>query len=82
MRVSISEGASMACINPDGTLSAAAERIMACMQQPTTLEDAAQKTGLPLYRIRSSVREIVEAGLVLEEDGQYALSEAGKERIA
>ena len=72
----------MACINPDGTLSAAAEKIMASLLQPTTLEDVAQQTGLPLYRIRSSVREIVQAGLVLEEDGEYALTEAGKDRIA
>ena len=72
----------MACINPDGTLSVAAEKIMASMQQPTTLEDVAQQTGLPLYRIRSSVREIVQAGLVLEEDGQHTLTEAGMERIA
>jgi predicted transcriptional regulator len=72
----------MACINPDGTLSVAAKKIMASMQQPTTLEDIAQQTGLPLYRIRSSVREIVQAGLVLEEDRRYTLTEAGKERIS
>lgn len=72
----------MACINPDGTLSVAAKKIMAAMRQPTTLEDVAQQTGLPLYRIRSSVREIVQAGLVLEEGRQYTLTEAGKERIA
>ena len=71
----------MACINPDGTLSGAAREIMTAMQDLVTLDEVAQATLLPLYRIRSSVREIVEAGLVEEQDGKYTTTTAGRARV-
>lgn len=71
----------MACINPDGTLSVAAKKILTEMQAPTTLEDVAKQTELPLYRIRSSIRIVVEAGLVEEMNGEYRITEAGQARL-
>ena len=71
----------MACINPDGTLSWSAKLILEAMQEPATLEDVAKQVKLPLFRVRSSVREISEAGLVTEADGNYTTTKAGLERI-
>ncbi len=72
----------MACINPDGTLSSATRKILDAMSSPTTLEDVAKETRLPLYRIRSSVREIVDAGWVQQTDGKYVITPAGQERLS
>ena len=71
----------MACINPDGSLSGPARKILGAMQAPTTLEAVAEATGLPLYRIRSSIRELVQAGFVKETEGRYSATSAGRARI-
>lgn len=72
----------MACINSDGSLSGAAKKVLGAMQSPTTLEDVSESTMLPLYRIRASVRELIEAGLVEEKDGLYVITPAGQARLA
>ncbi|GAB4559102.1 MAG: hypothetical protein Kow0047_04740 [Anaerolineae bacterium] len=72
----------MACINPDGTLTGSARAVLRAAREPLTPAEIAQQTGLPLYRIRSSLRELVDAGLLSEQDGRYVLTEAGAERIA
>ena len=72
----------MACINPDGTLAPSAQSILAVLSSGAAkAETLAQQAGLPLFRVRSSMRELVEAGLVAEADGAYALTEDGKGRL-
>ena len=71
----------MACINPDGTLSPSAKTVVSTLQKPSTLQELAQATNLPLYRLRSSLRELVDANLVAEENGVYKLTEAGKTHL-
>lgn len=71
----------MACINPDGTLTKPAQTILRAMQHTAGAEDLAKATGFPLYRVRSVIRELVEAGLAVENDQQYAVSEAGMKKI-
>ncbi len=70
----------MACISADGTLTESARRMLEVLQNPATPEDVAQATGLPLFRVRSGLREMAQAGLVEEKEGRYALTEAGKQR--
>jgi hypothetical protein len=36
---------------------------------------------LPTYRVRSSLRELILAGLVAESAGLYAITEAGREKM-
>jgi DNA-binding IclR family transcriptional regulator len=67
----------MACLNPDGTLTSSAEAILAAIQTSNRPEDIAQATGLPLYRVRSSLRELVELGLLLETSETYAVLRGG-----
>lgn len=71
----------MACINPDGTLTASAKAILSALSSPVALEKVAKSTGLPLFRIRSSIREMLEAGLVEKEEGKYAATKLGREKI-
>jgi DNA-binding IclR family transcriptional regulator len=73
----------MACVNPDGTLSPSALSILKALQggaKPAA--ELAQLAGLPVYRVRSSMRELVGAGLVAEQDETYRLTEAGAAQIA
>jgi predicted transcriptional regulator len=70
----------MACINPDGTLTPAAQAVITALKTPCAPADLAQVTGLPVYRIRSTIRELLEAGLVLETGGKYQLTDSGMDR--
>jgi len=46
-----------------------------------TPEEIANKTGQPLFRVRSGLRELRTAGLVKEETNKYNLTEKGKTAI-
>jgi len=71
----------MACVNPDGTLTPSAKAMLFALSSPLALEEVATSTGLPLFRIRSSIREMLEAGLVEKEEGKYAATKLGREKI-
>jgi len=71
----------MPCVKPDGTLEPMAQAIIRVLRTPQTVESVCDYLRLPLYRVRSTVRELVEAGLVAETEGQYALTPAGKARV-
>jgi predicted transcriptional regulator len=40
-------------------------------------EEVAQDTGLPLFRVRSGLRELSQAGLVVERAGKYEITDKG-----
>ncbi|GAG97825.1 unnamed protein product [marine sediment metagenome] len=71
----------MACVNPDGTLTPSAKAMLSALSSPLVLEEVAKSTGLPVFRIRSSIREMLEAGLVEKEEGKYAATKLGREKI-
>jgi DNA-binding IclR family transcriptional regulator len=72
----------MACVNPDGTLSVSAQTVINALQQPLTVPALAQTVNLPVYRLRSSLRELVEVGFVTEENGTYRLTPQGQQKVA
>jgi len=45
-------------------------------------EEVSGQLGQPLFRVRSSLREMVEAGLVVVQGDKYEVSEAGKKKAA
>lgn len=61
----------MACITADGTLTASGQAMLGAVREAASAEDVAAATGLPLYRVRSGLRELVAAGLVSLDDGRY-----------
>jgi len=40
-------------------------------------EEIAKNTGLPLFRVRSGLRELAQAGLAAQKEDSYKLSEEG-----
>lgn len=67
----------MACVNPDGTLTGSAQAILEALRTAGTAEQIAPITGLPLFRVRSALRELVAAGLVVNQEGLYRLAGTG-----
>jgi len=44
-------------------------------------EEIAKGSGLPLFRVRSGLRELIQAGLAKQRDDRYELSEEGAKLI-
>lgn len=72
----------MACVNPDGSLSESGRKLLSVLAEPLTPDEVSRQTGQPLFKVRSSLREMVEAGLINEADGRYAVTARGKELLA
>ncbi len=68
----------MACINNDGTLTESARRLLGKLVVPCAAEELSQRMGQPLFRIRSSLREMEIAGLVQPIEGRFLITEAGR----
>lgn len=71
----------MACVNSDGTLSPSGKAMLNAMQEVHTPEEIAKSAKLPLFRVRSGIREMISAGLVEEQQGKYSITELGLQKI-
>ena len=71
----------MACINPDGTLTPSAKKVLFALRTPGTQSDVAELTSMPMYRVRVSLRELIEAGFLEEINGDYQATEKGIAQI-
>lgn len=71
----------MPCVKPDGSLEPMAQAIVRALRTPRTVEGVCDYLRLPLYRVRSTMRELVEAGLVAENDGMCSLTDSGQRRV-
>jgi DNA-binding IclR family transcriptional regulator len=71
----------MACINPDGTLTPSAHKVLFALRVPGTQSDVAELTSMPMYRVRVSLRELIEAGFLEEKNGGYQATEKGIAQI-
>ena len=71
----------MGCVNSDGSITDSARKMLTLLTNPLTAEEAALNSGLPLFRIRSSLREMAEAGLVMSSGGKYATTDLGRAHI-
>jgi DNA-binding IclR family transcriptional regulator len=70
----------MACISPDGKPTASGAKMLRALKAKAgSAEEVAQKAGLPLFRVRSGLRELEQAGLVSQKGEQYQLSAKGGE---
>lgn len=70
----------MACVKADGTLTASAKELLTLIQhEAMTAEDIAGTLGLPLFKVRSSLRDMKSMGFVKQTDETYIMEErAGK----
>ncbi len=68
----------MACISAEGQVTDSARKMLAVLDQPATAEIVAERTSLPLFRVRGGLREMAEAELVAASDGVYVVTERGR----
>jgi DNA-binding IclR family transcriptional regulator len=72
----------MACISPDGKPTESGAKILRAVESgPGSPEEIAKIVGLPLYRVRSALRELTQAGLANQKDEKYELSAKGVELV-
>ena len=72
----------MPCISADGKPTASGMATLKSFRDgAVTPEEVAIKTGQPLFRVRSGLRELKNAGLVKETADKYALSKDGTSAI-
>ncbi len=70
----------MACISPDGKPTASGAKMLRALKAKAgPAEEVAQKAGLPLFRVRSGLRELTQAGLISQKGEKYELSAKGGE---
>jgi len=68
----------MPCISPDGKpTSSGMETLKSLKDTALSPEEIAAKTGHPLFRVRSGLRELKNAGFVEETAEKYRLSATG-----
>jgi predicted transcriptional regulator len=72
----------MACVSPDGKPTESGSKMLRALQAGSkSPEEIAKNTGLPLFRVRSGLRELTQAGLADQKEDSYKLSEKGAELI-
>ncbi len=72
----------MACVNGDGTLTIVARQMLAALATVDGADGVRVATGLPMYRVRSGLREMVDAGLVqVVGENRYLLTDRGRRMI-
>jgi predicted transcriptional regulator len=59
------------CINVDATLTRSGVSILLTLQTPMTPEEVAKETRIPLFKVRSSIREFLAASLVQAADDKF-----------
>jgi len=68
----------MACVSPDGKPTESGSKMLRALQAGSkSPEEIAKNTGLPLFRVRSGLRELTQAGLADQKEDSYKLSEKG-----
>jgi DNA-binding IclR family transcriptional regulator len=72
----------MACISPDGKPTASGAKMLRALKAGAeSAEEIAQKAGLPIFRVRSGLRELAQAGLANQKGDKYELSPKGGELV-
>jgi predicted transcriptional regulator len=72
----------MPCVSPDGKPTSSGMAVLKSLKDgELSPEEIASKTGQPLFRVRSGLRELKNAGFVEEKEEKYALSKNGETAI-
>ena len=71
----------MACLPSDDVLSSTGVSVLVVLRTPSNLEHVAEKTGLPLFRVRGTVRRLLEAGLTRKAEEMYEITAKGVEEL-
>jgi len=71
----------MVCLPSDDVLGSTGVSVLLTLTTPTAIEDVAQKTGLPLFRVRGTLRRLLEAGFTHQVGQMYEITPAGIEKL-
>jgi predicted transcriptional regulator len=72
----------MACISPDGKPTESGAKMLRALKSGLkSPEEIARDAGLPLFRVRSGLRELTQAGLANQKGDKYEISDKGAELI-
>jgi predicted transcriptional regulator len=72
----------MPCVSPDGKPTTNGMATLKALRNAVlSPEEIVVKTGQPLFRVRSGLRELKSAGLVEETEDKYKLSKTGETAI-
>jgi len=73
----------MGCISPDGKPTDSGTRLLRALESGLrSPEEVARETGLPLFRVRSGLRDLTSAGLAAPRDDRYELTSKGSDLLA
>ena len=67
----------MSCITPEGMPTESGLKILQALQSWHSPEEIAREAGLPLFRVRSGLRDMMAAGLAELQGEEYHLTEKG-----
>ena len=68
----------MPCVSPDGKPTASGMKTLTAVKEgASTPQEVAKATGQPMFKVRSGLRELVNAGFLEEVDGKYNLTPLG-----
>ena len=72
----------MACISPDGKPTESGTKMLRALNSGLgSPEEIAKEAGLPLFRVRSGLRELTQAGLANQQDDKYEITGKGEELV-
>jgi predicted transcriptional regulator len=73
----------MACISPDGKPTESGIKMLHALKSGLgSPEEVAKNTGLPLFRVRSGLRELTQAGLAGQRNDRYEITDKGAELVS
>ena len=72
----------MACISPDGKPTESGAKMLRALNSGLgSPEEIAKDAELPLFRVRSGLRELTQAGLANQKGDKYEIADKGAELI-
>ncbi len=72
----------MACISPDGKPTESGTKMLRSLESGLgSPEEIAKDAGIPLFRVRSGLRQLTQAGLASQNNNKYELTEKGSELL-
>ncbi|WAA11881.1 hypothetical protein [Fervidibacillus halotolerans] len=70
----------MACMTDTGHLSESAKKLLKSIEKDNlTAQEISKKVGLPLFKVRSSLREMEELDLVVKDGDKFKMAPRAKE---
>jgi predicted transcriptional regulator len=71
----------MPCLEPDGSLPRIGVLILRVTRKPTTDQEVAEASGLPLFRARSGIRGLIKAGLIEKQGESFVTTSEGVKKL-